>query len=157
MHCLRGPWRESVSKNNGVFNPYPCPRPSFILSSFSSCITEISSAPWGLDENVTQYDSPCSYLSYRPCFSSLKDTLRESPPLFRERGTSLFFSFFLPFHLSVRVNTFWRRIEIKSHFFLREFVLYKSCRKDIWKIGYFLFERKVFMNNDILGFSEMIR
>lgn len=44
-------------------------------------------------------------------------------PLFRERGTSLFFSFVLPFHLSVRVNTFWRRIEIKSHFFLREFVL----------------------------------
>lgn len=96
MHCLREDRRESVSKNNGVFNPYPCPRPSFILSSFSSCITEISSAPWGLDENVTQYDSPCSYLSYRPCFSSLKDTLRESPAVVS--WTEELLSFFLSFY-----------------------------------------------------------
>lgn len=102
--------RESVSKNNGVFNPYPYARSfrsSFPL--FSSRILARTLRSWWKRDLVWFC---CSYLLYRLCFSSLKGALWKSAgvvsSIFRCFVNNEFlllfplcflFFFFLPFYL----------------------------------------------------------
>lgn len=68
--------RESVSKNNGVFNPYLYARSfrsSFPLFSFRILVRTLR--PWWKRDLVWFC---CSYLLYRLCFSSLKGALWKS-------------------------------------------------------------------------------
>lgn len=89
---------ESVSKNNGVFNPYPYARSfrsSFPL--FSPRILVRTLRSWWKRDLVWFC---CSYLLYRPCFSSLKGALWKSAgvvsSIFRCFVNNEFLLLFLP-------------------------------------------------------------
>lgn len=117
--------RESVSKNNGVFNPYPCPRPFFILSSFSSCITEISVRAlrsWWKRDPVW---FSCAATCRTDCASHPRKILPGNPPpLFRQRRNfSLFLFLFYHFIYPLKSISVLKKNRDKESLLS----LYKSC------------------------------